>query len=212
MSNRIMVGSRFGLWVVISKQNSDNHYRSRFLCRCECGVERTVLGQGLLNGSSKGCGHNFSASKTTHGERKNRTPEYAAWTAMKQRCLNAKCRAFKDWGGRGISICDRWMNYENFLEDVGRRPSSKHSLGRKDNNGNYTPNNVRWEVQLEQHNNKRSNLPISFGGQTKTLAQWARTIGISGTNLARRLQKWPIAKALTLPPNSHVMQIGRPKG
>ena len=198
MTNRIVVGSVFGEWTVLERIASDRHYRSRFRCRCACGVEGVVFGQNLSNGSSRSCGHAISFLHTVHGERNNRTPEYIAWTGMKQRCHNKNARAFKTWGGRGIEVCARWRNsYIAFLSDVGRRPTPLHSLGRIDNDGGYSPGNVRWELVETQQNNKRNNRYIEHDGKTLTLAQWAKRIGISSTQLSRRLLKWPIARALT---------------
>jgi hypothetical protein len=85
----------------------------------------------------------------THGE-SHKTPEWAAWVGMRMRCCNPKHKDWKNWGGRGITVCERWLKYENFLADVGRKPTSKHQLDRINNNGNYEPGNVKWSTQKEQ--------------------------------------------------------------
>ena len=94
----------------------------------------------------------------THGEAsvKNRVPEYSSWYNMKNRCYNTKTNYYKNYGGRGIIVCERWLNsYENFLEDMGRKPGKNYSLDRKDNNGNYEPGNCRWATAKEQNNNRK---------------------------------------------------------
>jgi hypothetical protein len=118
---------------------------------------------------------------------------------MMQRCTKPSHHAFHRYGGRGIQVCDRWGSFESFLEDMGPRPSLDHSIDRIDNDGDYEPSNCRWATRKEQANNTASNVVIEFNGARKTLGQWAKELGISGTGLRARLKKWPIAKALTTP-------------
>lgn len=122
---------------------------------------------------------------------KNRTPEYAAWEHIVQRCTNPKCKAWKNYGARGITICGEWRNsFEAFFARVGVRPSPKHSIDRyPDNDGNYEPGNVRWATIQEQSRNRRSNRLITFNGETKCLKDWARSFGVSYQSLQRRLRK-----------------------
>ena len=130
------------------------------------------------------------------------TPEYRAWHAMKTRCSNPRVKSFKDYGGRGIRVCDRWLeSFENFIDDVGLRPSSRHSLGRKDNDGNYEPNNVRWETPEEQQNNTRANHRVTAFGETKNLSEWARERELDLSTLWRRLVKlkWDPERAVSTP-------------
>lgn len=121
---------------------------------------------------------------------------------MKDRCLNPKMPQYKNYGGRGITICDRWRkSFIDFLEDVGRRPSLDHTLDRIDNNGNYEPGNVRWATPEEQQNNKRDSRLVSFNGETKTIAQWARHCGMEKSTLYRRIMSgWDVELALFTPP------------
>lgn len=127
-----------------------------------------------------------------HGERKNRTKEYGAWCQMKRRCLNPKTPQFKDYGGRGINICERWSSYQLFLKDVGRAPSPEYSLDRIDTNGNYEPSNVKWSTRKEQNENKRSNICIEINGEVKTLQAWSNHYGIDRNTVKFRIKtKWP---------------------
>jgi len=136
---------------------------------------------------------------------KNRSPEYSLWNTMIQRCENPKAISYGRYGGRGITVCKEWHNFKNFFDDMGLRPSAKHTLERIDNNGPYSPENVRWATRIENARNTRANRFIRFNGQTKTLAEWAETYGISQHLLEQRLNclHWPIGKALMTPKRGH---------
>jgi hypothetical protein len=151
--------------------------------------------------------------KLVHGEcrRSGRAPEYRAWDEMIKRCYNTNRRYYAAYGGRGITVCARWRHsYENFLADVGRRPSPQHSLDRKDNNGHYEPGNVRWATKQEQAQNTRNverAKRITFGGHTRTFREWAEATGIGMTLIINRLKLgWSVEEALTTPVrgNRHV--------
>lgn len=128
-------------------------------------------------------------------------PEKVAWRAMRQRCYYAKFKQYADYGGRGIIVCERWKDsFENFLEDMGPKPSPQHSLDRKDTDGNYTPENCRWATKLEQAQNARSNVLLTFQGKTQTISAWAKEIGMNYDTLKFRIQLgWPVEEALTKP-------------
>ena len=130
-----------------------------------------------------------------------RTPEYKAWDAMRYRCTRPQCTFFHNYGGRGITVCDRWMHsFANFLADVGPRPSKGHTLERVDNARGYEPGNVRWATMLEQAKNRRTNRRVMINGETLILAEWARRTGISTTTLHNRLiDGWPMEEACTTP-------------
>jgi len=139
-------------------------------------------------------------AKTQHGGR--HTPEYAAWTRMKRRCYNPKQDHYDRYGGRGIAVCARWLNsFENFLADMGPRPSPKHSIERKDNDRDYEPANCVWATLTEQTRNRCTNKLLTYKGRTQCLAAWAEEIGIGRSTLDRRIRhyKWPIERALTTP-------------
>lgn len=149
------------------------------------------------------------ASYRTHGESYagRKSPEYTAWTNLKIRCLNSRAQNYPRYGGRGITVCDRWRDsYENFLADVGRRPSPDHSIERVDTNGHYEPGNVRWALRTEQARNRRTTRLLTLDGATRPLVEWAEVIGIPQHCLGERLRKgWDVARALTTP-------LGVPRG
>lgn len=135
----------------------------------------------------------------SHG--KTGTPEYWAWTAMHSRCRRKNHPHYGSYGGRGIRVCERWGKFENFLADMGRKPSPEHSLERIDVNGNYEPGNCRWDTWLAQNRNRRNNCVISYRGEQRPQAEWAEIFGMSRSALNMRLNKygWPIEKALETP-------------
>ena len=138
---------------------------------------------------------------TTHGM--SRTPEYQAWQSMKNRCFNPNHKQYLHWGGRGITVCDRWLNFENFLVDMGSRPTAKHSLDRIDNNADYCPDNCKWSTRVEQQNNTRYNRLITIKNETKTIAQWAEKMSISHQVIRDRLKlKWSEFDAVMTPINT----------
>jgi len=115
--------------------------------------------------------------------------EYTSWSQMKDRCYNKNDHAFYRYGGRGITVCDRWRNsFINFFSDMGPRPSPNHSIDRIDNNGNYEPSNCRWATIKEQNRNRRDNSLITVNGVTKCLVAWVEELGICRTTIQRRMQ------------------------
>ena len=138
--------------------------------------------------------------RINHGFRKIRAREYRSWEAMKRRCLKKTDKKYKDYGGRGITVCERWLNFLVFYEDMGECPDGK-TLNRKDNNGNYEPSNCNWVDGFEQANNKQNSFYITYKGRTLTLANWARELKVSKITLWCRLKrnKMPIELAFTLP-------------
>lgn len=125
---------------------------------------------------------------------------YNCWTNMTQRCLNKNNPNYTDYGGKGISICERWLKFENFLADMGERPSIEHSIDRKNNSKGYEPENCRWATQIEQQNNKRSNRLLTFNGKVQTMAEWSRDTGIKYQIIQNRIHLgWTHEEALTTP-------------
>ena len=134
------------------------------------------------------------------------TPEHNTWQSMLQRCTNQRLASWHRYGGRGIRVCERWQVFENFLADMGKRPSEMHSLDRIDNDGDYEPGNCRWATSEVQNANKSTNVHIELDGRRQTLAQWAREIGITVQALTFRLNstEWTLRDALTIHGRRHV--------
>ncbi len=196
-----MVGNCYGRLVVLSRNGSDKHQKTRWLCKCDCGKEITVTGVYLRKGDTRSCGclKKDIATKrlTTHG--KTNTPEHSTWRDMRKRCRNKKSKSYKNYGGRGIYVCEKWNSFESFLEDMGRKPSPGHTIERVDNNGPYSPDNCRWADRKEQMNNVRYNHMLTLNGQTRTMMEWSEITGINYSTLRNRVNVygWSDEKALT---------------
>lgn len=199
-----LTGSVFHRLTVIGFAGSP---RASWYCRCECGATCKVLADGLKKGATKSCGclrkEVSRKRQLRHGESSdNRTAEYRAWYAIKDRTQNVTNEAYPRYGGRGITMCDRWSNsYEAFLEDMGRKPSGRHSIERQDNNKGYEPGNCVWDTPKAQNNNRRSNRTLSIDGVVKTVAQWADISGaaIYQTILTRLALGWTHKDAVFKP-------------
>jgi predicted nucleic acid-binding Zn ribbon protein len=179
---------------------------SHQVCKCSCGNLVVVVNGSLQTGytSSCGCFQKEIASKraTKHGMRG--ISEYDIWRSMAQRCNNQKSSSYTNYGGRGIVMCDRWLDPENgftnFYTDMGPRPSPKHSIDRIDVDGNYCPENCRWATHKEQARNKRNNKMITYAGKTLCLVEWDEEVGIPYTTIWARLRNgWSVEEALTTP-------------
>ena len=142
-------GERFNRLTVICKSLSSLTSRySIWWCKCDCSKEVEVRGDTLRNGSTKSCGCLRKSTKIKHGL--SHTTEYDSWYSLKHRCLNKNDKSYKYYGGRGITICERWTYFENFLSDIGNKPSPEYSIDRINNNGNYEPGNVKWATMAQQ--------------------------------------------------------------
>jgi hypothetical protein len=163
-------------------------------CLCKCGISVCVRQANLLNGHTQSCGC-YRTERTIetlvrHGESKRigmpSSPEWRAWVAMRSRCTKPSSRYYKHYGGRGIIVCERWQSFENFLADMGRKPSVSHSIERCDVNGNYAPDNCVWATVEVQAQNKRNSVLLTFRGETLCAAEWSRRTKIKYELLLRR--------------------------
>lgn len=178
-------GERYGRLVVLARQPRE--VKGVFwLCKCDCG-NTTVAPSGHLNAGMRiSCGCAMRESKRKHG--RSHTPEHRCWSRMKERCYNESNKRFPHYGGRGIAVCDRWRDsFENFLADMGFRPSPKHSIDRVDNDGDYEPSNCRWATVTEQNNNRTFNRHLTLAGRQVTVAQASRLTGVNQATILSRL-------------------------
>ena len=188
MNKKDISGKRFGKLTAIRLSDSGPRYRTKWICKCDCGNEKTILYGNISRGHTTSCGCIVESSKFRKKHLDSRSKEYSIWAGIKDRCLNTSEKNYHRYGGRGILICDRWKeSYENFLSDMGRCPS-ECSIDRIDNNGNYEPGNCRWATRIQQANNKRTNrLIIKPNGGTCTIADLHRETGIKYTTIKMRL-------------------------
>lgn len=199
-----LTGQTFGRLTVLHRVENDKRDKTRWMCRCECGTEIVRTARLMRKGESLSCGclqreTNVSAP-TRHGAAKvgRITREYIVWQNMLARCENKGATAFESYGGRGITVCERWHDFAMFSADMGLKPSPSHSLDRIDNSGNYEPSNCRWATSHEQARNKRNNKFVTHDGETLTLAEWAERLGTNGTTIGLRLRRgWSDARTVT---------------
>lgn len=191
-----LTGKRFGRLTVLGLGTKTNSGYNRWRCQCDCGGT-TLVGVGDI-GIQKYCSSCKPKGRPSHGL--SHLPEYHVWRAMKYRCDNPSCEHYKNYGGRGISYTKRWKKFENFMADMGRRPTDNHTLERKDNYGNYNKNNCAWATRVEQARNFRSNVFLEFRGERKCVSEWAQEYGLTHDNISSRLELgWSVEKAITTP-------------
>jgi len=200
----IEIGSKFGRLTVIKESFSLN--RETYLpCICDCGEAVDVRSSYLRIGKTKSCGclnrEISSIVNTTHGmasgSHRKSTPEYRTWNSMLQRATNPKNHHYPSYGGRGIKVCERWLNFENFFEDMGERPEGM-SLDRINNDGDYEPDNCRWTTRKVQQNNTRRNKKYFHNGNSYVLSELAEMHNIPLHTLYTRIKrKWDLDRALT---------------
>lgn len=178
-------GKRFGRLTVVGVVQPYCK-TNKWQCICDCGKVKEIHVSNFCNTKSCGClcAENLSKMRKTHGMAKTRI--YHIWCNMRRRCNDVKNQAYDRYGGRGITVCERWMKFENFLKDMGERPEGM-SLDRIDNNSGYSPDNCRWATTVEQNNNQRKNVFITLEGKTQTLAQWCREKGMLYRLVRKRL-------------------------
>jgi hypothetical protein len=188
-----LTGQRFGCLTVIAEAGRNHHGAVTWVARCACGKQITTTSSSLSTGNTASCG----CARQKHG--KTRTSEWSIWQTMLQRCLNPNATSYEDYGGRGITVCEKWRaDFSAFLQDVGPRPSPRHSLDRIDANKNYEPGNVRWATPSEQALNKRTTRFLEVDGVRKTLHEWSAITGVGYTTMRERIRRgWSASRVVT---------------
>ena len=184
------LGEVHGKLTVVARASNNKHGKARWVCQCACGNTAVVEGASLKTGKTTSCGcyrlqQNIAACKTHGG---SYYPEYASWAGMFDRCTNVENPSYRNYGGRGLSVCEEWEDFHVFLESVGRRPTMAHSLDRIDNNIGYFPGNCRWATHKEQGRNRRTNHLMRYEGEHLPLICVAERSGISASSLSTRLR------------------------
>lgn len=211
-SKTMKPGDRFGRLTIFAIGKPPGSYRYQAVCRCGCGTFPYVArADGLARGTVVGCGCVQKERTTTHGL--TGTPLLQVWTGMMRRCENPADDSYPRYGGRGITVCERWHAIENFVADMGSAYRHGLTLERINNDGPYTPKNCRWATATEQANNRRSNTALRYNGRTQNLREWADETGINYGTLWERVKihGWSAERALTTPPlsASERMKIAR---
>ena len=182
-----LTGKQFGK-LTVKKRHAVNAARNRvqWNCCCECGNEKVIRGDSLRYGITTSCG---CQNPYTFKHGLSFSPEYKIWDSMCQRCHNPNNQKYKDYGARGIEVCEEWLeSFEVFYRDMGPRPSEDHSIDRRDNDKGYCKENCRWATKEEQTNNTRTNINIAYQGKTQTLMQWSQELGFDYHNVKYRIR------------------------
>jgi len=195
----IALSDKFGRLTVIAFHSIQKHKRI-WLCLCDCG-NTTLLSTGALKtGNTKSCGCARIAANKSRTTERRRLPEFYVWSGMIARCYNPNDGSYERYGGRGITVCERWLNFDNFILDMGRRPSSKHSIERINNSSGYEPANCKWALPSEQARNRRSTVFLTYQGITLCMLDWANLLGLKkGTLSNRKKYGWSVERMLTTP-------------
>lgn len=199
-----LIGKCFGRWMVTDYAASVNG-KARLVCKCECGTIRNIDKYSLTHNGTNSCGclQKEQPNRKKHGMSK--ATIHRTWRNMKDRCYNKNNKEYSDYGGRGIKVCERWLdNFEAFYSDVSsllHYNEMGYSIDRIDNNGNYEPNNVQWATKTEQNKNKRNNINITYNGKTQCLKAWAMELDMPYCTLWQRIKtlKWSAERAFTTP-------------
>jgi hypothetical protein len=205
-------GMRFGRLLVIHRVENIGK-RAAWLCLCDCGANVIVQSTSLTRGNTKSCGclqkdiarETGSRLLTKHGRFKKNKRLYKIWKHIIERCNDTKFKYYKDYGGRGIKICNAWMCFDNFYQwALNNGYSDNLTIDRINVDGNYEPGNCRWATPKMQSRNRRSNKLITFNGVTKTYAEWDEYLGFpAGTIRIRKFREWTDEQAITTIPRRH---------
>lgn len=186
MSKRIdLKGKVFGRITVIEEEGSDSRGEMMWRCKCECGKEKITTSSRLRTSQTKSCGclQKETVSSTMYRHGMSNHPNYVVWASMRKRCNNKNNLSYPDYGGRGIEVCKRWDSFSNFLADVGERPTEKHTLERKNNDGNYEPTNCCWSSRADQARNTRTTNKGDNGISLKKNGKWGARISVNNKRI-----------------------------
>lgn len=193
---KIKVGEKYGRLTVIE----NHHPKNEVVCICECGNIKVARATNVFHGGTRSCGCLFNeGNNKKHGYKGKRL--YIIWKGIRCRCYTKSCNTYKNYGGRGITICEEWSDFNVFKEWALKNGYSDNlSIDRIDFNGNYEPSNCRWITMKEQENNKRNNHFLTMNGERKTISQWAEITGLKSGTIASRVHRgWSDEDALTRP-------------
>ena len=182
-----LIGHSFGLLTVISLHSIGKRGCYYWNVSCKCGNTSVMSTERLVSGTRRSCGCIYTVSIKKHGMKGSST--WNSWVSMKSRCLKEKDKDFKRYGGRGITVCDRWLRFDNFLDDMGVKPSSEYTIDRIYVNGNYEPGNCRWATVHEQQHNRRDNRNFTINGESHCLAVWCRKYQANRTSAVWLLKR-----------------------
>ena len=205
-----LTGLKFGRLTVLERADNDINERVQYLCRCWCGEKIIIRGTSIKNGHTKSCGCLNKDIITKHGHAKNnkRSKIYRTWQNIKTRCNNPKDKAYKYYGGKGVTVCDRWLDkkngFNNFFRDMGLPPTQKHQIDRIDNNklkNGYSPENCRWILSKENNRNRRNSLYVVYNNNKIPVIELAKKYKIPYDVLYQRIfnYKWSIKRAMATP-------------
>jgi hypothetical protein len=201
-------GKKFGRLLIVGfSENRPGRRGVHVECLCDCGATKVISVYNIINGRIKSCGCLHSETSARNGRSSFRhglikTSEYSTWRSMFARCYNPKDKRFDRYGGRGITVCDRWLvSFEAFYADMGPKPSPAHSIERLEVDEGYSPENCVWATSTQQSRNRSNTVRLSYDGETKPLVDWAEQVGIAVSTIRKRIftYNWTVERALTVP-------------
>jgi len=204
-----MEGKRFGALLVLRRAPRVlvGRRMADWVCRCDCGTECVKRGMVLRQGRVKSCGQNGCSwwNFLPAGNTRLHPDEYRSWRGMHERCYGNDPKDKRNYSSRGITVCERWKSFENFLTDMGKKPSAKHTIDRYPNNdGNYEPGNCRWATPKEQARNMRNNIYVEHNGERILFMELVDQLGLDRAAIFGRLKNgWSLEEALGIPINKH---------
>jgi hypothetical protein len=187
-----MIGQMFSRLTVVESAGVNIHQKKLWKCACACGAFAVVTTGSLNSGNTTSCGcykNERQRSSRTGKHHDKGSSEYTCWCRMRARCFNENTHSYALYGGRGITVCQRWMEYANFLADMGRKPTKRHSIDRIDVNGNYEPGNCRWATPSQQLRNTRVNRMVEFNGELRPLVEWCEILNLNYYRTHNRLSR-----------------------